>query len=964
MKKEYETKDYRFLIIIVSLLVLTLAFGIFLEKLGKDLIDDSSALPDTADEIQGAGVIFSEVLTNNGGVYISEDGLCCDFVEIYNSDSRTVSLFGYGLSDRTDRVKWAFPDMEIGPGEYIVVNLTGKSMDGLNASFKLSSTGGEELILVNNKGKIVDAVKLQAIGKNQSIIRNERTWEITSYPTPGFENSEAGLSSYRNSLFGSENSEITINEFLCKNEGNYINEHDRSDGYVEFINSSDHIVALSDYYLSDNLSAPFKFRLPKTYLAPGEVFLLYCGDNSFAPEEYTGFGLQNKSGSLFISKEGKIIDRVDYENVPNGCAYIMGDNGEYYVSNALSPGYPNSSQGVEDFQKEYIKTSKGLIISEVMSSNNSVLPQNGYMFYDWIELFNNSGSPVKLSEYSLTTDIASPGLFALPDVTLDPGAYYIIMCSGDTALSNDSYVHSNFKIGTAESIYLTKGSSVVDSVFIYDIPLEYSYSRDKEFGWTYTSRPTPGSANGSGYRTISPVPQIELPSGIYNDVSSISVAISGQGKIYYTTDGSDPTTSSRLYTGPISVWSTTVIKAATLIEGSMISANACSSFIVNDPHKMPVASLSLDPWEYYVLYENYYTDGLIYQGNFELFENDGSVSCPCGITISGKSGKIYTKKNYGLKFEGEYGAKSLDYKVFDDLDCSSFDSIILRGGSNAEMSLPWKDEFASRLAQDSLLTRMSKTCALYINGDYKGIFNIREKITPGMLAAHHNVDKSGFNIENWSGGVEAGEDVWTQAKNWGLTHDLSSDENYYTFCKMVDVEDLCDLWIFQMYMNNPDIYNIRVYSHPDIDDGRCKFIFFDLDLAFYGPNGNYLSSIPFNYSGYAEDLSGHSYDMRINLKLLQNSKFRQLFLERLSYHLHNSLSTDNTLALFDYYTALYAPEIERDLYTNGYSTEWYYSNIDEFRWIIANRTWTLMSYAQSYFGLSSSEMSEVFGDLW
>ena len=964
MQKEYETKDHKFLVVLVTLLILTLCLGIYLEKISVEMMDDSSLLPETAEEIRGAGIIISEVLTNNGGVYISGDGLCRDFVELYNSESKAVSLFGYGLSDRTDRVKWAFPDMEIGPGEYIVVNLTGKSMDGLNADFKLSSTGGEQLILVNSKGKVIDAVKLQAMGKNQSIIRKGSGWEITSSPTPGYENSEEGLAAYRSGLIGTETSDITVNEFLCKNEGNYINEHGRSDGYIEFINSSDHIIALSDYYLSDDLSVPFKFRLPGTYLAPGEIALLYCGDNSFAPEEYTGFGLQNKTGSIFISKDGKIISRIDYENVPNGCAYIMGDNGSYFISNSLSPGYPNDSKGVEDFQRASMKTPKGFIISEVMSSNSSVLPQNGYQFYDWIELYNNTGSSLSLADYTVTTDISDPYMYTLQDVTIDPGAYYILMCSGDPALSNDSYVHSNFKIGNAESIYLLKNGVVQDSVFVFGIPSEYSYSRARDFGWEYTSRPTPGSANGTGYRTISPAPQIELPSGIYEDVSSLSVAISGQGKIYYTTDGSDPTSRSKLYTGPINVWSTTVIKAAAILEGSMISANACSSFIVNDPHKMPVVSLSLDPWDYYVLYENYYTDGLVYQGNFELFDDNGSVSCPCGINISGKSGKIYTKKNYGLKFEGEYGAKSLDYKIFDNLDCSSFDSIVLRGGSNAEMSLPWKDEFASRLAQDCLLTRMSKTCALYINGDYKGIFNIREKINPGMLAAHCNVDKSKFSIENWSRGVEAGENVWSQALDWGLTHDLSSDENYYAFCKMVDVEDLCDLWIFQMYMNNPDIYNIRVYSHPDVDDGRCKFIFFDLDLAFYGPSGNYLSSIPFNYSGYAEDLSGHSYDMRINLKLLQNSRFRHLFLERLSYHLHNSLSTENTLALFDYYTSLYAPEIDRDLYTNGYSTEWYYSNIDEFRWIIANRTWTLMSYAQSYFGLSSAEMSEVFGDLW
>jgi hypothetical protein len=963
MKKEQGKTDYRFLAVISLLLILFIAGGIYFNGMGDAVLPDPVPLPDTADESVYNGLVLSEVLTNNGGVYISEDGLCCDFVEVFNGSTEAIELFGYGLSDTTDKIKWAFPDITIQPGEYIVVNLTGQSMDGLNANFKLSSKGGERLILVNNKGKVIDALDTPSMGKNQSLIRNVRQWQISGYPTPGFENSEDGLQAYRDSLLIIEEQDLVINEFLCKNEGNYINNNARTDGYIEFINKSDRIISLSNYYLSDDISAPFKFNLPKVFLSPGEIYMLYTGENSYASEEYTGFGLQNKTGSIFIARDGKIVTKLDYENIPNGCAYVLGDNGEYYVSCALSPGYANDANGVDSFQKANMTRPAGLIINEVMSSNNSVIPQNGYQFYDWIELYNGSAESISLADYALTNDTAEPALFALPDVTLDPGAYYVVMCSGNTDLSNDSYIHANFKIGKSESIYLMKGSNVKDSVFVYGIPLEYSYSRGKSYGWGYSSRPTPGSANIEGSRVISPAPEIELPSGVYNGVSSLSVAISGQGRIYYTTDGSEPTTSSRVYTGPLSIGYSTVVKAAALLSGSMLSPSVCCSYIVNDPHDVPVVSIAVNPWQFSNMYYNY-TQNLRYPAYFELFEEDDSASSPCGIALSGLTGRRYNKKNYALRFDGEYGATSLDYKVFDDLDCSSFDSIVIRGGSNAESSLPWKDEFASKLAQDCLLTRSSKTCALYINGAYRGFYNIREKITPTMIADHYNVDKSKVSIARWTGDLECGENTWLKAMQWGESHDLANDANYYEFCRMVDVEELCDLWIFQMYMNNPDIYNIRVYSHPDIDGGRCKFIYFDLDLGFYGPETNYLSAVPFNYSGYAQDLAGHSYDMRVNLALLRNTQFRELFIERLSYHLHHTLSTDNTLALFDYYTNLYAPEIWRDMYTNGYDTSWYDSNIYQFRYLISIRTWVLMDYARYFFGLSSAEMSKYFGELW
>ncbi len=963
MKNKQGKIDNKFLIILTVLFLAVTVGGIYLEKISSTISPDISPVPSEADTSVYKDLIISEVLTNNGGAYLSEDGQDCDFVELYNGSSEEINLYSYGLSDRSDRIKWAFPDITIGPGQYLVVNLTGRSQEGLNAGFRLSSTGNEDLVLVDPKGDVIDAVRTVPLSKNQSMIRNIREWVIVDYPTPGFENSEKGVEEYRQHMAGEETNYLKVNEILFKNAGNYKNEYGRNDGYIELINTSDDILSLSGYYLSDDVFAPFKFALPKEYLSPGEMLLLYTGDNSYYPSRYTGFGFQNKSGSVFISKAGKIVETLEYENVPNGCAYIRNSDGSYYFSNALSPGKPNTAKGVDEFQKENMPVPKGLVINEVMSSNNSYLPQNGYKFYDWIELFNNTGDTILLSDYCLSTELGTTDLYRLPDVELQAGAFYIIMCSGNPDLTNDSYYHANFKVSGTETIYLFKNSKLEDCVFVTNIPLGYSYARGTSYGWTYASRPTPGSGNSEGYRMMTPDPTIELEGGIYNNTGGLSVAITGPGTIYYTTDGSAPTTGSRVYTGPIWVGRSMVIKAASIMDGARLSNAVCSSYIVNDPHKVPVVSLSLDPYQYSYLYANYTLDTKL-NAYFELFEEDGSVSSPCGFGFSGLTGRRYNKKNMALKFDGEYGAKNLEYKVFDDLNCSSFDSIVLRGGSNADSSLPWKDEFASELAKDCLLTRKSKTIALYINGAYKGFYNIREKITPNMIAENYNVDKTLVNISRWNGGVEAGEAVWQDVMNWAKSHDLSSDANYLEFCRMVNVTELCDLWIFQMYMNNPDIYNIRVFSHPDIDGGRCKFIFFDLDLGFYGPATNYLTATVFNPSGYAQDLAGHYYDISVNNNLLRNSQFRQLFLERLSYHLHHTLSNENAVATFDYFTSLYAPEIERDMAVNGYSTSWYYSNIYEFRYLISYRVSTMMSYAQSFFGLSSSEMRSVFGDLY
>ena len=171
-------KDYRFLIILSVLLVIFTVGGLWLQKISRTTMPDTVPLPEDADESRYYELVISEVMTNNGGAYIAENGMRCDYAELFNGSSQRIHLLGYGLSDRTDKIKWAFPDIYIEPGEYLVVNLTGRDEDGLNASFRLTSSGGEELILVNAKSKVIDAVKTVSMDKNQCMIRNGREWVI------------------------------------------------------------------------------------------------------------------------------------------------------------------------------------------------------------------------------------------------------------------------------------------------------------------------------------------------------------------------------------------------------------------------------------------------------------------------------------------------------------------------------------------------------------------------------------------------------------------------------------------------------------------------------------------------------------------------------------------------------------------------------------------------------------------
>ena len=200
---------------------------------------------------------------------------------------------------------------------------------------------------------------------------------------------------------------------------------------------------------------------------------------------------------MVLSKNNTVVGKVEYDNLANGYALNF-INGSYQKTSSLSGGYDNTTSGVEEFAKKYQKAPKSLIINEVMSSNYEYLAQNSGNYYDWIELKNNSGEAINLSDYYLTTSLNDTDMFNLPDVTLNPGELYIVMASGDTNLSNNSYIHANFKISNVESIYITSKDKAVDGIFVADLKTGYSYGRQGDYGYIYMDSPSPKNENKSG----------------------------------------------------------------------------------------------------------------------------------------------------------------------------------------------------------------------------------------------------------------------------------------------------------------------------------------------------------------------------------------------------------------------------------------------------------------------------------
>ena len=904
-------------------------------------------------------LVINEIMTSNKGAYADDKGNTYDWIELYNGSNKDIDLSGYGLSDAdSGSTKWIFPDVTIKKGQYLVIFLSGTNESGLYANFSLNKSGGETLTLKKKSGKVVDTVKTKAISKNTVMARNGNgKWIETDEITPGFANNEDGRKEYLDSL--NIEDDIVISEFLPKNKGNFMVDGNLY-SYIEIQNAGKKDVSLKDYSVSNDINRPFLYHLPDVTLKPNEIYLIYT--SSLNNGNHASFTLESKSGVVILSKSGKIVEKVEYSGVANGYAYIKASDGSFIEAMNITPGYPNTADGMESFSKDKRTNPKDLIINEAMSSNNKYLAQNGGEYYDWIELYNNSGKTINLSDYSITTDEDNKKMYSLPKKELKAGEYYILMASGNTKYSNSKYQHTNFKISSTESLYLYKDTKLIDTMFISNTPIGYSYGKGSSSGLYYYATPTPGSKNNnSGVLEIAYAPSFSEKPGVYNNKTELAVELKGEGTIYYTLDGSIPTKQSKVYNSPIILKKTTVIRAVAYESKKKASSVVTGSYIINENHTLPVLSLSMPDASFKRVQNNPSNSTLVVNAHAELYEKNDSFSIDCGFKLFGGSTRYLPKKSFSLKFSSKYGPSTLNYKVFDNRDAVNYDTLVIRSGSQDYKGSLIRDELATSLMNDFGIVDVQayKAVILYINGNYWGIYFIREKVDEEFVKHHYDVPEEGTNIVRIDNNVSAGTSKdYRSLVNYVKNHDMTKSSNYEYVKTKLDIDNFIDFWIGEMYTTNNDIVNARYFNNPNLDGGRIKMIFYDFDYAFYNTDRNYMK-----WMTASNGLSAYnwSYDNSLLRNLLKNKDFKKRFLERASYNYKHLWNKDVVMKRYNELISLIKPEITRNQKRWNLTVKYWESECQTLKNYINKRDTYFVNHIKSYFGLSSKEVKEYFG---
>jgi len=953
-------------------------------------------------------VTLSEIMISNKGSVPDNLGGYPDYIELHNGSTEKADISGYGLSDSLlEGAKYVFPaGTVLEPGAYVVVWCGGEAEDGMHAPFKLSA--GEEAVLFDASGRPLDTAVLNSVDSGMVLRREGEVW-TQAKPCPGYPKTEEGMAEYEASLKETEDMGLYINEFMASNATTLCDSFGNYSDWIELYNSTDTDMDISGFGISDNLSQPMKYRFPDgTTIAAKGYLVVFCSGNEGMQngELHAPFGLRSYGEDVVIAnRAGRIIDSYSFKNQETdvSMARIPDGAGEFQSNSQPSPGYPNTGAGYSAFDAANRLPLGGVYISEFGGSTGSVAS-------DWVEIYNSTGSAVNLAGYGISNNPKNPAKWVFPDISIEPGEYLLLYATGSADKAQKKNLKLNFCISsTGEALFFfDPNGKLIDKLSAGRMRSGQSYGRDGSDNRFYYAEPTPGAQNGKGYEGITQLPAFSVTPGIYDNAVTVAIT-AGEGEtIRYTTDCTTPNASSEVYSGELSLSKNSVIRAAAFRDGYLSGDVATATYLFRSDgvnHALPVVTLVTDPdnlWNsktgIYATGDQFdpdaasYADTLksatYYQAKFateeqvdtiwekpaafSLFDDNGKqvFTQNVGIRIAGSFGRGRAQKGFNVIARKEYGKGSMEYPFFDNRPYTEYKAVVLRAGAQDQNRSKIRDELASGLLEGTdinILYQAYRPTVLYLNGEYWGVYFMKEKRNRFFVAQHENTENNvdlaigkGFKQRSYGDNSD-----WVSLYEYATSHDLSSADAYNYVAERMDVDSFRDYMIAEIYNGNTDTYNFQYYR---LKGGKWKFIFYDFCWGFQSPGHETLA---FRMGKTPADVCS----AKLFAAMLQNKGWRDSFCRRFGELLNTAFAPERVSALIDELYGYVEPEIKREREkfnkdtfmgvkqpnTNLGTYEGFQSEISKLKDFAQKRPEEIKRQLQSNLGLSDSYMKEVFG---
>ncbi|MDG5766204.1 CotH kinase family protein [Balneolales bacterium ANBcel1] len=661
--------------------------------------------------------------------------------------------------------------------------------------------------------------------------------------------------------------QLYLNEIMASNGATIADEDGDNEDWVEIYYAGEEPLNLEGFGLSDDYDRPFRWEFPDITIQPGEFLLVWASNKDRrdpAGELHTNFAISSAGEEVILTApDGERLDELPPTEIPTDISigrYPDGIGDWYFYTNP-TPGEPNGDDGYQE------------MLEPVSFSH-----QGGFYTGDF------------------QLELSHPD----PDVTI---------------------------------IYTLDGSE-----------------------------PDPNNLDGTTYQHMDRYRTWEqqllektFTSHVYNPSQPLTIRDRTDEPNYFSRmQTAFEQTPTPYYFPNHPIFKGTVVRVKALKDGSISDGIQTQSYFVTgegrDRYTLPVISFAIQEDHLFSYDNGIYVPGMIYDqdgdpstaGNapanytqrgiewerpasMELFEPESAhpnFSQNIGVRIHGGWSRAHPQKSLRLYARNQYGDNRFYYRMFPDQPYGEFNRLMLRASGN-----DWTETMLRDAAMQAMIGHMKFDTQAYrpfitfINGEYWGLINMRERYDKHYLARVHGVDPENIDLLTYNATVKEGSnDHYLAMMDYIDDNDIRDSAHYAEIQTRMDIENYIDYQIGQIFVgntdwpgNNIDFWRYRTDQYepdaPPQHDGRWRWLAYDLDfgLWLYGRGPDY--DVLRHALGEKDHPHGNpSWSTVLFSSLIENEQFRQDFITRYLDQLNTAFQTDRTRRIINEMAAQIEPE--------------------------------------------------------
>ena len=756
---------------------------------------------------------------------------------------------------------------------------------------------------------------------------------------------------------------IRINEVVASNSTHFDEDGDTPD-WIELYNYGSSPVSLNNWTISDQEDYNEAWVFPDLSIDPDQYFLIWASSKDRSEINFIRTLIDHGDEFKYLVPSGNIQNwnTLDF----NDQSWNIGETGFGYGDGDDETELPYGTISVylrKEFSISDISLIQGLIL-DIDYDDGFVAYING----EEVARANINGSPPNYntttpSEHeALMHQGGIPDRFAIQnpqeflvngenilsievhnisnqssDFTIIPFLSAIYSSSTDEGiippaildLNPVSFLHTDFKISSSgETIYLRNYfNDLIDSVTIEELSSDVSYGVSVNSNdFVYFEDPTPEEVNDSEEYLGVLISSVNFShnGGVLDSSISLVLEAGEDEYIKYTTDRTEPNASSILYEDPIIISNNSVIRAKAFKENYISSYSNSRTYLFNVSHQIPMVSIVTDPYNLFDNEYGIYVFGDEYEEwfphfganfwedwerpiHFSFYNEEGNLvaNYNAGVKIFGGWSRGQEQKSLSIFARGRYGGSEFEYPFFPYVNYNTFQSLILRNSGNDWMRSNIRDISVTSLMEGSGIDyQRFNSVATYINSDYWGMYNLREKISNHMLASKHNVDAEEIDLLDMSLQtvaqiVDGDNQEYIELTAFVDENNLSIQSNYEYVENQIDIDNFIMYNIAQIYIDNTDWpgNNIKFWKYPE---GKWRWILYDTDFAFgiWDEYAYYNNTLAFALEPNGPNWPNPPSSTLMFRSLVENMEFRNKFVNRYADEMNSRFLADNVVNHF------------------------------------------------------------------